>query len=665
MVGDCRTSLCATLTLIEIKPVTFILLRMAERGLKSDRPISHLQSIVVRMRIAMALISFLVIGLIFVGIDGLDRIHSSQTTLTDQSIPGLVRVEVLEDRLQDLDSEIRQMLSAQSVETHHTHRDRAMSLIARLRDATAQEVSFSTLINDLEASTSIAASASEDIHGLKVNLTRLENQVLAAADSFVEHLEVLMLEKSIAIEVVALGDRTQQSDQSLREGLLTINALTGLGHLTERNLEQMFAALSANEQLVVAEASERIAFNFRTIIRHLAQLDDTSQRQMLAEQVRIARRLLLQEDGLIATERKLLDLSERRDTAMTAYRSSAQLISKEASIGVASARSNIWIAAASVRTSIETMMFRSRSIGIIVLVLIAAVAFFMVERTIIRRIKDLSTSIREIADGKNDALVTVRGNDELGEMSQALEVFKSNSRELQRSNAELGRFAYAASHDLMSPLRAIHDLAQWTLEDARETLSQDCRENLEMLLVRAKRLSGLHSDLLDYSRVGRKMASIGSVSIQDVFVENLELLGKDQAFSVELTGECGAVETYEAPLRQILMNLTSNAIKHHDRQTGVISVDCRMIGSRLEIAVSDDGPGIAPEYHDRVFGLFETLQSRDDVEGSGMGLAIIRKQVEQYGGEIKVTSDPKVRRGTTFTFDWPTETQPVARQLVA
>jgi signal transduction histidine kinase len=109
------------------------------------------------------------------------------------------------------------------------------------------------------------------------------------------------------------------------------------------------------------------------------------------------------------------------------------------------------------------------------------------------------------------------------------------------------------------------------------------------------------------------------------------------------------------------MNLISNAIKHHDKDSGTITVRATFKNDRLHFSVSDDGPGIPEQYQDRVFALFQTLRSRDEVEGSGLGLAIIRKLIERYDCEITLTSNPSQQRGTMFSFDFPAE-RPTIRQ---
>jgi signal transduction histidine kinase len=113
--------------------------------------------------------------------------------------------------------------------------------------------------------------------------------------------------------------------------------------------------------------------------------------------------------------------------------------------------------------------------------------------------------------------------------------------------------------------------------------------------------------------------------------------------------------TPRAPLEQVLRNLIGNAIKHHDRAHARIEVSARACGDCIEFRISDDGPGVPPEFHERIFQMFQTLKPRDQMEGSGMGLAIVRKAVEAAGGSVRVQS-AHPERGTTFLFTWPAGT---------
>jgi PAS domain S-box-containing protein len=225
-------------------------------------------------------------------------------------------------------------------------------------------------------------------------------------------------------------------------------------------------------------------------------------------------------------------------------------------------------------------------------------------------------------------------------------------RELERSNADLDEFAFAASHDLKAPLRAIGHLAEWIEDDVGATASAATKDNLALLRGRVTRLQTVLDGLLAYSRLGRADAPIEAVDVADLVGEIVGLLAPPAGFVVACEGGRMLLRTHRAPLRAVLENLIGNAIKHHDRAVGRIGVAMAVADGVAEFRVSDDGPGIPPRFHDRIFGLFQTLGRGDDHGSGGIGLAIVRKRVQDSGGGIRVESGPPAR-GTTFVFTWP------------
>ncbi len=224
--------------------------------------------------------------------------------------------------------------------------------------------------------------------------------------------------------------------------------------------------------------------------------------------------------------------------------------------------------------------------------------------------------------------------------------------ELERSNHELDQFAYIASHDLKAPLRAIINLADWITEDAGDRLPTPSREHLEKLQGRAVRMERLLDDLLTYSRVGRRDGVVEGVKIELLIQDMLYLLAPPSSFQVIITGDMPVLLTPRTPLELVFRNLIGNAIKHHHQpDQGIVQISTRDLGDFVEFAISDNGPGIDPQYHERIFGMFQTLRPRDQLEGSGMGLAIVKRAVEYRGGAITVESVEGV--GTTFHFTWP------------
>ncbi|MEZ4711762.1 MAG: PAS domain S-box protein [Caldilineaceae bacterium] len=227
--------------------------------------------------------------------------------------------------------------------------------------------------------------------------------------------------------------------------------------------------------------------------------------------------------------------------------------------------------------------------------------------------------------------------------------------ELERSNRELDQFAYVASHDLRAPLRAIDHLANWITEDVGNTLPPASQQHLTTLRGRIQRLEKLLEDLLAYSRVGRQLAAAEIVDSGHLVRQIVELLAPPAHFTVQVADDMPTLRTHRVPLELVLRNLIDNAIKHNDRidghVDGRIGVSAAEQGDWIEFTVQDNGPGIAPAFHERIFQIFQTLQPRDEVEGSGMGLAVVKKAVESMGGAIRVESAEG--RGAVFRFTWP------------
>jgi PAS domain S-box-containing protein len=228
---------------------------------------------------------------------------------------------------------------------------------------------------------------------------------------------------------------------------------------------------------------------------------------------------------------------------------------------------------------------------------------------------------------------------------------QQRTQELARNNADLLEFHYAASHDLRAPLRAIGHLAEWIREDIDPIAAPETLENLSLLQGRVARLQTLLDGMLAYSRLGATDLASDIVDTGAVVRDIVAMIDLPAGFSVECEGDMPAIRTHASPIKTVLRNLISNGLQHHDRAEGRITVSLRLLGDMAEFRVSDDGPGIPPKFHESIFQIFTTLQSRDDKESSGIGLAIVKKAVTDHGGTIRVESNPP-ERGTAFIFTW-------------
>jgi PAS domain S-box-containing protein len=240
---------------------------------------------------------------------------------------------------------------------------------------------------------------------------------------------------------------------------------------------------------------------------------------------------------------------------------------------------------------------------------------------------------------------------DITEIVAAREVLAARHHELERSNAELEQFAYTVSHDLKAPLRAVGNLAQWIGEDMKAIATPETIDNLVLLHERVARMQQLLAALMDYSRAGQIDKTTDDIAVADVVNNIVAMQAPPPGFMVTYEGEELLLRTHSVALQVVLENLIGNSLKHHDRSEGRITIRTRMVDGLMEFRVSDDGPGIPEQFHRRIFEIFQTLQSRDDRESSGIGLAIVKRKVESHGGRIWVESAPPAR-GTSFVFTW-------------
>ena len=227
--------------------------------------------------------------------------------------------------------------------------------------------------------------------------------------------------------------------------------------------------------------------------------------------------------------------------------------------------------------------------------------------------------------------------------------------ELESANEELKNFAYVVSHDLKAPLRAIGSLADWISADQSERLDDEGKEHLRLLIQRTRRMDGLIDGILQYSRVGRVREAVVDVDVNEVVREALAMLAPPPHIRVEVAPDLPTVRAERTRILQLFQNLLSNAIKYHDKPQGLIRVGCEDRGREWQFSVSDNGPGIEPRHFERVFQLFQTLAPRDRVESTGVGLALVKKIVEMYGGRVWIESQPGA--GCTFLFTLPRNKQ--------
>jgi PAS domain S-box-containing protein len=264
----------------------------------------------------------------------------------------------------------------------------------------------------------------------------------------------------------------------------------------------------------------------------------------------------------------------------------------------------------------------------------------------------LNVAVQPLKDDEGTVYGLMRHAVDVTELVKTKQELADLALALERSNKELDSFAYAASHDLRAPLRGIANLAQWIEEDllASENLKGDTRDMLELMRVRMHRMEGLIEGLLQYSRAGRVHHDPERVNVGELVREVVDLLSPPEHVAILVERDMPTILTERLLLQQVFMNLIGNALKHAASEDGSIEIGCKRVGPFYEFSVKDNGPGIAPEFHDRIWGIFQTLETRDRVEGAGIGLALVKKIVEAQRGRAWVES--AAGAGATFRFLW-------------
>lgn len=236
-------------------------------------------------------------------------------------------------------------------------------------------------------------------------------------------------------------------------------------------------------------------------------------------------------------------------------------------------------------------------------------------------------------------------------------LLEQRNAELGTLNEELERLAYIASHDFKAPLRAIRQLAGWVREDLPADTDEDIFGNLDLLEGRVERLETLHNDLLEYLRLARTKQELRSVQLPDFVDDVWEVIGAPTSFQLNIDAPEEPIDVDIVALRQVLLNLIDNAIKHHDRGEGGVDVTLEVEGDTLRGRVCDDGPGIAEGHKARALEMFQTLRPRDDGAGSGVGMALVLRLLNKRGGSLTLTDNTP--RGLAVTFALPIEDAPL------
>jgi signal transduction histidine kinase len=271
------------------------------------------------------------------------------------------------------------------------------------------------------------------------------------------------------------------------------------------------------------------------------------------------------------------------------------------------------------------------------------------------RIVKMVRMANQIAAGEYDVRMNDSGKSELSQLAHALnnmaKILDTNISVLKRQKEELDQFAHIVSHDLKAPLRGIDNVVTWIEEDHSFDLPAKVHEYMEIIKGRIKRAESLLKGILQYAKVGREQRDKEVVDLNELLVEVKGYMPKKDDVQLMVQPNLPVLYTERTPLLQIFTNLISNAYKYHDKVKGAIKVYYQAVGDHFEFFVSDDGPGIDQKHFQKIFQIFQTLHERDSHENTGVGLAIVKKILDDRNLKINVVSEPG--QGSTFSFLWP------------
>lgn len=242
---------------------------------------------------------------------------------------------------------------------------------------------------------------------------------------------------------------------------------------------------------------------------------------------------------------------------------------------------------------------------------------------------------------------------QIRERERVEEKLKQTMAEFARSNSELELFAYVASHDLQEPLRMVTSFTQLLEKRYKNKLDKDADEFIEFILDGATRMQSMINDLLQYSRVGTRGKPFKLTDFESVFGQSLVNLkiAIDENNAIITHDPLPTLMADSTQMIEVFQNLISNAIKFRSKESPQVHVSALKKRNEWVFSVRDNGIGIAPEFFDKLFIIFQRLHSRSEYPGTGIGLAVCRKIVERHGGKIWVESEPD--KGSTFYFSIP------------
>lgn len=260
-------------------------------------------------------------------------------------------------------------------------------------------------------------------------------------------------------------------------------------------------------------------------------------------------------------------------------------------------------------------------------------------------------NITRIHDETDNSVKYIFIESDITERKKSEQRMQEYLKNLEKTNRELDKFAYVVSHDLKAPLRAIGNLTGWIEEDTGHLLPNEVRKNFNLIKDRVVRMEALINGILDYSKVAKKNNQFETFALKDLICEIVSMIGKPEESQFIIPENLPEVTADKVKIQQVFMNLIGNAIKFNNKSEKKVKIESTDFGSHFRFSISDNGPGIDPRFHEKIFQIFQTINTRDDFESNGVGLAIVKKIIDEQDSRIWVESKPG--EGSTFHFTWP------------
>lgn len=626
-----------------------------------------------------------------VGWIGLGFVREAQDTVLNESYPGVRDAQIIARESSNLVLHMSSLFDARSLprlETHvneiGTREQRITALLAHFDNTnlfSGLREQLETRIVDLSENVETLAKLSRQTILTTVALDREVSELLTlshriidgthliaptAAETTIENAQALN-RKMTNQDEWDRGDLPLEFENFLQQNMGDLQKITDLQFRSEVIRDQLtrLGSVTSTDQLRILR--DETILNLRAVTNAIVRLDIVGIRETFAEPLTLLSQHIFKSDNIFSRKEQILANREamakiraKADIAGLAIGDLAERITNRTETVMDEQSSQVRVIASRTQLTMTILAVLAFAASILIFVV-------YINNNILFRLQRLATSVSSLTGGDLSQAVPATGNDQITRLEEAVEAFRNNSiqlrdaesklvsrsMELERSNQDLQQFAYVTSHDLRAPLRAIGSLSEWIEEDLVAGNSTDAVNNLSRLRNRVRRMESLLSGILQYARAGSQDSDNERIPLAATVRQIFEDLNNDEHFVLVIRTNVEAVYTGSSFFHQVLGNLIANAIKHHDKPSGRIEVEMVSDAYFNTLRISDDGPGIPEKLRGKVFKMFQTLKPRDEVEASGIGLALVKRLVERRAGNLTVTESGT--GGACFTIKWPVE----------